>query len=148
MKPFLTDLFREQSYDKNNFFLFAGPCVVENEELLETVASKVSGICKKLGIPYVFKSSYRKANRTSGTSFTGLGDEVAMEMLKKVGSKYKLPVVTDIHAPAEAARAAEFVDVLQMIWVNSIHKSLILHHLECMIVPIQDQNIIRLHPIV
>ncbi len=114
MEKFLTDLFAKQQYDENNFFLMAGPCVVESEELLSTVADKVSSICKNLGIPYIFKSSYRKANRTSATSFTGLGDDVAMELLKKTGEKYSLPVVTDIHSPAEAALAAKYVDVLQI----------------------------------
>ena len=85
MEKFLKDLFVNQSYDENNFFLLAGPCVVESEELLIEVAEKVSGICKNLGIPYVFKSSYRKANRTSSSSFTGLGDDVAMKMLQKTG---------------------------------------------------------------
>jgi 2-dehydro-3-deoxyphosphooctonate aldolase (KDO 8-P synthase) len=114
MEKFLKDLFANQSYDSTNFFLLAGPCVVESEVLLEEVAEKVSTICKKLGIPYVFKSSYRKANRTSGTSFTGLGDEVAMKMLQNAGAKYSLPVVTDIHSPEEASIAAKFVDVLQI----------------------------------
>jgi 2-dehydro-3-deoxyphosphooctonate aldolase (KDO 8-P synthase) len=114
MVKFLEDLFKDQSYDKNNFFLLAGPCVVESEELVMEVAEKVSGICSRLGIPYVFKSSYRKANRTSGTSFTGLGDEKAMHILKNVGEKFTVPVVTDIHSPAEAARAAAFVDILQI----------------------------------
>ncbi len=114
MEKFLKDLFANQSYDENNFFLLAGPCVVESEELLSEVAEKVSGICKNLGIPYIFKSSYRKANRTSGTSFTGLGDDVAMKMLQHTGKKYALPVVTDIHSPEEARIAAGFVDVLQI----------------------------------
>ncbi len=114
MEKFLKDLFSNQSYDENNFFLLAGPCVVESEELLSEVAEKVSGICKNLGIPYIFKSSYRKANRTSGTSFTGLGDEKAMKLLQQTGEKYSLPVVTDIHSPEEAAKAAAFVDVLQI----------------------------------
>ena len=92
----------------------AGPCVVESEELLMEVADKVSSICKNLGIPYIFKSSYRKANRTSGTSFTGLGDDAAMQMLQNTGKKFSLPVVTDIHSPEEAAKAAAFVDVLQI----------------------------------
>src|SRR5262245_31704514 len=98
MEKFLKDLFANQSYDANNFFLIAGPCVVESEELIMEVADKVSIICKNLGIPYVFKSSYRKANRTSGSSFTGIGDETALKLLKKVGEKYKLPVTSDIHA--------------------------------------------------
>jgi 2-dehydro-3-deoxyphosphooctonate aldolase (KDO 8-P synthase) len=114
MEKFLKDLFANQSYDENNFFLLAGPCVVESEELIMEVAEKVSGICKRLGILYVFKSSYRKANRTSGTSFTGLGDEVAMKMLQNTGKKYSLPIVTDIHSPEEARIAANYVDILQI----------------------------------
>jgi 2-dehydro-3-deoxyphosphooctonate aldolase (KDO 8-P synthase) len=114
MEKFLKDLFANQSYDETNFFLMAGPCVVESEELIMEVAEKVSGICKKLGIPYIFKASYRKANRTSGTSFTGLGDDAAMKMLQNTGKKFSLPVVTDIHSPEEAAKAAQFVDVLQI----------------------------------
>jgi 2-dehydro-3-deoxyphosphooctonate aldolase (KDO 8-P synthase) len=114
MEKFLTDLFKGQSYDEKNFFLIAGPCVVESEELLMEVADKVSAICKKLGIPYVFKSSYRKANRTSASSFTGLGDETAMQLLKKTGEKYKLPVTSDIHAHEEAALAAKYMDILQI----------------------------------
>jgi 2-dehydro-3-deoxyphosphooctonate aldolase (KDO 8-P synthase) len=114
MKKFLKDLFVNQSYDENNFFLLAGPCVVESEELIMEVAEKVSGICKNLGIPYVFKSSYRKANRTSGASFTGLGDDVAMKMLQNTGKKYSLPIVTDIHSPEEAKIAANYVDILQI----------------------------------
>src|SRR6187399_1170496 len=103
MKKFLTDLFANQSYDEKNFFLIAGPCVVESEELVMEVANKVSGICKRLGIPYVFKASYRKANRTSASSFTGIGDETALQLLRKTGDYYKLPVTTDIHAHDEAA---------------------------------------------
>ena len=114
MEKFLKDLFVNQSYDESNFFLLAGPCVVESEELIMEVAEKVFGICKRLGIPYVFKSSYRKANRTSGTSFTGLGDDVAMKMLKNTGDKYSLPIVTDIHSPEEAKIAAGYVDILQI----------------------------------
>ena len=114
MEKFLKDLFVGQSYDEENFFLLAGPCVVESEELLFEVAAKVSAICKKLGIPYIFKSSYRKANRTSGTSFTGLGDDVAMRMLQNTGKKYSLPVVTDIHTAEEARIAADYADVLQI----------------------------------
>src|SRR5262245_35950563 len=114
MTNFLTELFKAQQYDKENFFLIAGPCVVESEELIMEVCDKVSGICRNLGIPYVFKSSYRKANRTSAGSFTGLGDETAMQLLKKVGEKYKLPVTSDIHAHDEAALAAKYIDVLQI----------------------------------
>jgi 2-dehydro-3-deoxyphosphooctonate aldolase (KDO 8-P synthase) len=114
MEKYLEDLFKGQSYDAGSFFLLAGPCVVESEELVMQVADKVAGICKNLGIPYIFKASYRKANRTSGSSFTGLGDETALKLLGKVKSKYSLPIVSDIHAHEEAAMAAEYVDVLQI----------------------------------
>lgn len=114
MNKTLTDLFAGQSYDEKNFFLIAGPCVVESEDLVMEVADKVSGICKKLGIPYVFKASYRKANRTSASSFTGIGDEKAMAIVKKAGSTYKLPTTSDIHAHDEAAVAAKYIDILQI----------------------------------
>lgn len=114
MQPFLKQLFEGQSYDARNFFLIAGPCVVESEELVLEVADKVSTICRNLGIPYIFKASYRKANRTSAASFTGLGDEAALRMIDKVRTTYNLPATTDIHAHAEAAMAAPFVDVLQI----------------------------------
>ena len=114
MEKFLKDLFTDQSYDENNFFLIAGPCVVESEELINEVADKVAGICKNLGIPYVFKSSYRKANRTSSSSFTGIGDETALSLVKKVGEKYHLPTTSDIHAHEEAAMAAKYIDILQI----------------------------------
>src|ERR1700710_258769 len=111
---FLHQLFEHQSYDKNNFFLIAGPCVVESEELVMEVADKVSVICRNLGIPYVFKASYRKANRTSASSFTGIGDKGALELLKKVGETFHLPVTSDIHAHDEAEMAAEYIDILQI----------------------------------
>ncbi|HXR85213.1 MAG TPA: hypothetical protein VN722_12945, partial [Hanamia sp.] len=114
MTNYLEQLFENQKYDSNNFFLIAGPCVVESEELVFEVAEKVAGICKRLEIPYIFKSSYRKANRTSAASFTGLGDKEALQILKKVGSHFELPAITDIHAHEEAAMAAEYVDVLQI----------------------------------
>jgi 2-dehydro-3-deoxyphosphooctonate aldolase (KDO 8-P synthase) len=114
MEKFLGRLFENQSYDQNNFFLIAGPCIVESEELVMEVAARVSSICKNLGIPYVFKSSYRKANRTSGSSFTGIGDEAALEIVKKAGQKFKLPTTSDIHAQEEASIAAKYVDILQI----------------------------------
>jgi 2-dehydro-3-deoxyphosphooctonate aldolase (KDO 8-P synthase) len=114
MEQYLKDLFKGQQYDPSNFFLIAGPCVVESEELVMEVASTVSGICKNLGIPYIFKASYRKANRTSGGSFTGIGDEAALSLVKKAGSKYQLPTTSDIHAHEEAAVAARYIDVLQI----------------------------------
>ena len=114
MEKYLQDLFANQQYDKSNFFLMAGPCVVESEDLVMEVADKVSTICTNLGIPYIFKASYRKANRTSGSSFTGIGDHEALAILKKVGEKYNLPTVSDIHAHEEAAMAAAYIDVLQI----------------------------------
>lgn len=114
MEKFLTELFKDQVYDPENFFLMAGPCVVESEDLLMEVAGKVSASCKKLGIPYVFKSSYRKANRSSAGSFTGIGDETALGLLSKVRETFSVPVVTDIHLPAEAALAAAHADILQI----------------------------------
>lgn len=114
MEKMLKDIFSNQSFDEKNFFLIAGPCVVESEELIMEVADKVSGICKNLGIPYIFKASYRKANRTSATSFTGIGDEVALALVKKVGERYKLPTTSDIHAHEEAAMAAKYIDILQI----------------------------------
>ena len=114
MQSFLKDLFAKQQYDEKNFFLIAGPCVVESEELLLEVAEKVSSICKNLGIPYIFKSSYRKANRTSSSSFTGIGDENALLLVKKTGERFGLPTTSDIHAHDEAAPAAKYVDLLQI----------------------------------
>ena len=111
---FLKELFKSQSYDPNNFFLIAGPCIVEGEELVMEVADKVYAICKKLEIPYVFKASYRKANRTSGSSFTGIGDETAMKLIKKVSQTYNLPTTSDIHAHEEAEQAARYIDILQI----------------------------------
>lgn len=114
MEKFLTDLFRSQQYDPKSFFLIAGPCVVESEEVVLEVGETVAAICKELGIPYVLKASYRKANRTSAASFTGLGDEKGLSILKTVGDKLNLPVTTDIHAAEEAALAAQYVDILQI----------------------------------
>jgi 2-dehydro-3-deoxyphosphooctonate aldolase (KDO 8-P synthase) len=111
---FLQELFKNQSYDPQNFFLIAGPCVVESEGLVMEVANDVYSICKKLGIPYIFKASYRKANRTSASSFTGIGDKPAMELVKKVGLQFGLPTTSDIHAHEEAAIAGNYIDVLQI----------------------------------
>jgi 2-dehydro-3-deoxyphosphooctonate aldolase (KDO 8-P synthase) len=112
--PFLKDLFKDQSYDAQQFFLIAGPCVVENEELVMEIGEKVSTLCKNLGIAYVFKASYRKANRTSANSFTGIGDDTGMELIKKVGTAFKVPTTSDIHAHDEAAIAAKYIDILQI----------------------------------
>lgn len=109
----LKSIFKDQ-YNPDNFFLIAGPCVVEDEALLMHVAEKVSGICKRLNIPYIFKASYRKANRTSINSFSGVGDVEGLDLLQKTGETFNLPVTTDIHSAAEAAMAAAYVDVLQI----------------------------------
>jgi 2-dehydro-3-deoxyphosphooctonate aldolase (KDO 8-P synthase) len=114
MENYLKELFGNQSYNEKNFFLIAGPCVVENEELLMEVAETVGGICTRLGIPYIFKASYRKANRTSGSSFSGLGDDLALGMIKHVKQKFNLPAITDIHSKEEAVLAAQHVDILQI----------------------------------
>ncbi|MGM9803527.1 MAG: 3-deoxy-8-phosphooctulonate synthase [Muribaculaceae bacterium] len=97
-----------------NFFLLAGPCVIEGEEMAMDIAGHIAEVTRMLGIPYVFKGSYRKANRSRIDSFTGIGDIKALEILKKVGETYQIPVVTDIHLPEEAAIAAQYVDVLQI----------------------------------
>lgn len=100
--------------DSGMFFLMAGPCVVEDETMLRTVAEKACRITDALGIPYIFKASYRKANRSRLDSFSGIGDEKALKLLAKIRSEFGVPVVTDIHNPEEAAMAAEYVDVLQI----------------------------------
>ncbi len=98
----------------SSFFLLAGPCAIEGEQMAIDIAGKVLEITTRLGIPFIFKGSYRKANRTSLTSFTGIGDEKALEILAKVGNMFQIPTVTDIHESHEAAMAAQYVDVLQI----------------------------------
>lgn len=98
----------------DSFFLFAGPCVVEGEEVCYTVAEHMKKLCAAYSIPYVFKASYRKANRSRLDSFTGIGDEGALKIIKDVCTALDLPSVTDIHESQEAAMAAEYVDVLQI----------------------------------
>ena len=103
-----------KSSKANNFFLLAGPCVIEGEEMALDIAEKMVKITSRLDIPYVFKGSYRKANRSRIDSFTGIGDEKALKVLKKVSDTFGIPVVTDIHAAEEAAMAAEYVNILQI----------------------------------
>ena len=100
--------------DSGMFFLLAGPCVVEDEKLLMTVAEKMCELTDRYKIPYIFKASYRKANRSRNDSFTGIGDVEALKLLAKVKREFDVPVVTDIHNPEEAEMAAEYVDVLQI----------------------------------
>ena len=100
--------------NRDNFFLMAGPCAIEGEDMALRIAEKVVGITNKLNIPYIFKGSYRKANRSRLDSFTGIGDEKALKILRRVGDAFGIPTVTDIHETAEAAMAAEYVDILQI----------------------------------
>ncbi|MGW8315439.1 MAG: 3-deoxy-8-phosphooctulonate synthase [Bacteroidales bacterium] len=98
----------------NSFLLIAGPCVVESRELVLGVAETITGLSDKYRIPFVFKASYRKANRSRLDSFTGIGDEKALNILKEVGTSFGVPVITDVHSPSEAEMAAGYVDVLQV----------------------------------
>lgn len=100
--------------DSGLFFLLAGPCVIEGEEMAMNIAETIVKITDRLNIPYVFKGSYRKANRSRIDSFTGIGDEEALKILRKVSETFDIPVVTDIHSAEEARMAAEYADVLQI----------------------------------
>ncbi|NYJ27629.1 3-deoxy-8-phosphooctulonate synthase [Allomuricauda sp. ARW1Y1] len=100
--------------DSNNFFLLAGPCAIEGEDMAMRIAEKVVGITDKLHIPFVFKGSFKKANRSRIDSFTGIGDEKALKILKKVSDTFGVPTITDIHEISDATMAAEYVDVLQI----------------------------------
>ena len=100
--------------DNNNFFLLAGPCAIEGEEMALRIAEQIVTITDKLRIPYIFKGSFKKANRSRIDSFTGIGGEKALKILKKVSETFQVPTVTDIHEVSDAAMAAEYVDVLQI----------------------------------
>lgn len=100
--------------DAGNFFLLAGPCVIEGEDMALRIAERIVEMTDRLKIPYVFKGSYRKANRSRLDSFTGIGDEKALKVLEKVNRTFGVPTVTDIHSAAEAEMAAAYVDVLQI----------------------------------
>jgi len=100
--------------DTNNFFLFAGPCVVENEKIASETAERILEITEKFKIPFVYKSSYRKANRQRIDSFTGIGDQKALKILQSIAEIYEIPVVTDIHSEDDAFMAAQYVDVIQI----------------------------------
>jgi len=97
-----------------NFFLIAGPCIIEDENICSTIAARVSDICNELGITYIFKASFKKANRTSIDSFTGIDMLKALEILKDIGREYKVPVITDVHETYECEIAARYVDYLQI----------------------------------
>jgi 2-dehydro-3-deoxyphosphooctonate aldolase (KDO 8-P synthase) len=98
----------------NNFFLMAGPCAIEGEDIAMRIAEKIITITDKYQIPFIFKGSYRKANRSRIDSFTGIGDEKALKILEKIGQTFDVPTVTDIHESTEAAMAAAYVDILQI----------------------------------
>jgi 2-dehydro-3-deoxyphosphooctonate aldolase (KDO 8-P synthase) len=108
------ELYKKLKDNSNNFFLMAGPCVIENEQMPFEICEKLKEICEKLDIDLIFKASYRKANRSKIDSFSGIGDEKALKILGEIRKKYALPVVTDIHSAEEAEMAAEYVDILQI----------------------------------
>ncbi len=110
----LSNIPKIKNLDSGNFFVLAGPCAIEGEEMALRIAEKLVGITDKLRIPYVFKGSFKKANRSRIDSFSGIGDEKALKILQKVGQTFDIPTVTDIHTNEDAAKAAEFVDVLQI----------------------------------
>lgn len=110
----LQDIPKIKHTDNNNFFLLCGPCAIEGEDMAYRIAEKVVSITDKLNIPYVFKGSFKKANRSRIDSFTGIGDENALEILAKVSEKFDVPTITDIHEVSDAAKAAQYVDVLQI----------------------------------
>ncbi len=110
----ITTLKNIQHTDSGNFFLIAGPCAIEGETMAMEIAEKIKTITDRLQIPFIFKGSYRKANRSRLDSFTGIGDEKALKILQKVGKQFGVPTTTDIHSEKEAAMAAEYVDVLQI----------------------------------
>jgi len=100
--------------NSDQFFLLAGPCAIESETMAFEIAEKVLTITDKLNIPFIFKGSFKKANRSRIDSFTGIGDDVALEILQKIGQQFNIPTVTDIHEASDAAKAAAYVDVLQI----------------------------------
>ena len=114
MNPILNHIPNLKHLGSGMFFVMAGPCVVENEEVMMRVAEKACAVTDALKIPYIFKASYRKANRSRLDSFCGIGDEKALKLLDKVRREFGVPTVTDIHNPEEAAIAAQYADVLQI----------------------------------
>ncbi|MFV0506926.1 MAG: 3-deoxy-8-phosphooctulonate synthase [Bacteroidales bacterium] len=108
----ITNSFFEKN--RTSFFVLAGPCVIENEDLIMRTAEHLCDVCSKLNIPFVFKSSYRKANRSKSASFTGIGDTAGLKLLEKVRAEFSVPIVTDIHSASEATMAGEVVDIIQI----------------------------------
>ena len=114
IKMFLTEIPQIKHTTANNFFLLAGPCAIEGEEMALRIAEKVVAITDKLQIPFIFKGSFKKANRSRIDSFSGIGDEKALKILRKVSETFQVPTVTDIHETSDAEKAAAYVDVLQI----------------------------------
>lgn len=114
MHQTLRTIFAAAKSRQGQFFLLAGPCVLEDEEMGFAIAEEITGIAKKFDIPYVFKASYKKANRTRLDSFTGIGDLRALAILRDIGARYDIPVITDIHTAEEARLAAGYADILQI----------------------------------
>ena len=110
----IASIAKAKNTDKNNFFLLSGPCAIEGEDMALRIAEKIIKITDKLEIPYVFKGSFKKANRSRIDSFTGIGDEKALKILEKVSDTFDVPTITDIHEVSDAEKAAEYVDVLQI----------------------------------
>ncbi|NND08126.1 MAG: 3-deoxy-8-phosphooctulonate synthase [Saprospiraceae bacterium] len=110
----ISEIPKLRHWSPDSFLLIAGPCAIENESMPLDIAEQIQEIIEELMLPFVFKASYKKANRSRLDSFTGIGDEKALEILANVGSTLKVPCITDVHSPAEAVRAAEYVDVLQI----------------------------------
>ncbi len=109
----MTDL-KSILHNKKSFFLIAGPCVIEDTTMPGEIAARLIEITSRLGIPFIFKASYRKANRSRIDSFTGIGDKEGLEILKEIREKHDIPVITDVHSPEEAELAAQYVDILQI----------------------------------
>ncbi len=114
MESILKQIPRIKNLESKQFFLIAGPCAIEGEEMAFEIAESVKATCDRLEVPFIFKGSYRKANRSRIDSFTGIGDTKALEILKRVGEQLDVPVTTDIHTEEEAAIAAQYVDILQI----------------------------------
>ncbi len=110
----LTKIPQLKHTDSNNFFLLSGPCAIEGEDMAMRIAEHIVTLSEQLKIPYVFKGSFKKANRSRLDSFTGIGDEKALKILRKVSETFKIPTITDIHTEQDATMAAEYVDVLQI----------------------------------
>ncbi len=114
MHALIDRIINRRSGPPHPFFLIAGPCVLEDEEMGFRIAGRIVEVCKNLGIPYIFKASYKKANRSRLDSFTGIGDERALKILSQIATEFDIPVLTDVHSELEADLAARYVDVLQI----------------------------------